>query len=96
MGSPIQKETVYDVAIIGTGNAIILQYLTIVWLTELIGLYGIQAARYSLDIHPEANVVLLESDTEIGGTWSRSRSFCLLTNLPNFLREQFVLRTDLL
>ncbi len=37
------------------------------------GLYGIQAARYFLDIHPEADVILLESDTVIGGTWSQSR-----------------------
>ncbi|KAL9594311.1 MAG: hypothetical protein Q9219_007105 [cf. Caloplaca sp. 3 TL-2023] len=38
------------------------------------GLYGIQAARYYLEIHPEAKVMLLESDDVIGGTWS-SKSY---------------------
>lgn len=45
-----------------------------------IGLYGIQAARYYLDIHPEARLRVLESDDVVGGTWSRSMHWsCLLS-----------------
>lgn len=36
------------------------------------GLYGIQAARYYLDIYPDTKLLLLESDNVIGGTWSSS------------------------
>ena len=41
------------------------------------GLYGIQAVRYYLDIHPNANVSLLEADDVIGGAWSSSMSSLL-------------------
>ena len=37
-----------------------------------LGLYGIQAARYYLDIYPKRRIVILESDSVIGGTWSSS------------------------
>ncbi len=37
-----------------------------------LGLYGIQAARYYLDVYPKASVVLLEADDCIGGVWSSS------------------------
>lgn len=37
------------------------------------GLYGIQAARYYLDIYPDARLLMLEADDVIGGTWSSSR-----------------------
>ncbi|KAK0507822.1 hypothetical protein JMJ35_009711 [Cladonia borealis] len=39
------------------------------------GLYGIQAARYYLDIHPNARLCILESDNVIGGTWSSKRIY---------------------
>lgn len=37
------------------------------------GLYGIQAARTYLDIHPRSRMLVLESDNVIGGTWSSSK-----------------------
>ncbi|KAL9005230.1 MAG: hypothetical protein Q9188_001990 [Gyalolechia gomerana] len=37
------------------------------------GLYGIQAARYYLDVHPDARLLILEADDVVGGTWSSSR-----------------------
>lgn len=37
-----------------------------------VGLYGIQAARYYLNIHPEAQLCVLEADDEVGGVWSGS------------------------
>ncbi|KAL8752231.1 MAG: hypothetical protein Q9199_005892 [Rusavskia elegans] len=39
------------------------------------GLYGIQAARYYLDIHLDARLLLLESDDVLGGTWSSKRIY---------------------
>ncbi|KAL6721672.1 hypothetical protein ACLMJK_000776 [Lecanora helva] len=39
------------------------------------GLYGIQAARTYLEIHPKANLCILESDDVIGGTWSSKRIY---------------------
>ncbi|KAL8761232.1 MAG: hypothetical protein Q9184_002636 [Pyrenodesmia sp. 2 TL-2023] len=39
------------------------------------GLYGIQAARYYLDIYPETDLALLESDDVVGGTWSSKRIY---------------------
>lgn len=41
--------------------------------THLVGLYGIQAARYYLEVHHDAKLVLLEADDVVGGTWSSSR-----------------------
>ncbi|KAL8941110.1 MAG: hypothetical protein Q9216_002442 [Gyalolechia sp. 2 TL-2023] len=39
------------------------------------GLYGIQAARYYLDIHPNARLLMLEADDVVGGTWSAKRIY---------------------
>ena len=36
------------------------------------GLYGIQAARYYLEVHPEAKLVIFEADDVVGGVWSTS------------------------
>lgn len=49
------------------------------------GLYGIQAARYYLDIHPEAKLIIVESDNVIGGTWSSSKASILLHYVFLFL-----------
>ena len=40
---------------------------------HIAGLYGIQAARYYLEVHHDAKLVLLEADDVVGGTWSSSR-----------------------
>ena len=37
------------------------------------GLYGIQAARTYLEIHPLAKVTILEADEVVGGVWSESK-----------------------
>ena len=44
------------------------------------GIYGIQAARTYLEIHPIAKLVILESDDVVGGVWSSgaSCSSCLV------------------
>ncbi|KAL8669024.1 MAG: hypothetical protein Q9168_006365, partial [Polycauliona sp. 1 TL-2023] len=44
-------------------------------LFEALGLYGIQAARYYLDVYPDASLLLLESDDVVGGTWSSKRIY---------------------
>lgn len=44
------------------------------------GLYGIQAARYYLDVHRNAKLLLLEADDVIGGTWSSSMSWRSLSS----------------
>ena len=38
-----------------------------------IGVFGIAAARTYLEVHPESDVIILESDDVLGGVWSRSR-----------------------
>lgn len=34
------------------------------------GLYGIQAARTYLELHPTDNVVVFEASGDVGGVWS--------------------------
>ena len=67
--------SIYDVVIIGTGesahDALCRSHESN--RPHVVGLYGIQAARYYLEVHPNAKLVLLEADDVIGGTWSSSR-----------------------
>jgi len=37
-----------------------------------IGLSGISAARFYMDIHPECRLAILEEDVVVGGVWSSS------------------------
>jgi hypothetical protein len=39
------------------------------------GTSGIVSARLYLDIHPSADIVVIERDGSVGGTWSRDRSY---------------------
>lgn len=39
------------------------------------GIYGICAANTYLTLHPTANIKVLDSDSSVGGVWSRSRLF---------------------
>ncbi|KAG9241425.1 putative dimethylaniline monooxygenase [Calycina marina] len=39
------------------------------------GLYGIAAARCFLEIHPDRDLIILESEASIGGTWSKDRVY---------------------
>jgi hypothetical protein len=74
---PIEQEKnlqeVYDVLVIGAGQSYYFHLIQNRHLRAETGLYGIQAARYYLDIHPEARLCILESDNVIGGTWSSSK-----------------------
>jgi len=36
-------------------------------------LSGIALARFYLDVHPSSRVVIIEKESEIGGTWSKCR-----------------------
>lgn len=68
----------YDVVIVGTGEHQPSKTSRRQRLTDYgdsAGLYGIQAARYYLDVHPDAKLLLLEADDVVGGTWSSSRCF---------------------
>lgn len=38
------------------------------------GIYGIQAARTYLEIHPSRRVLILEASACLGGVWSRGKS----------------------
>ena len=42
-------------------------------LTIISGLYGIAFARCFLEVHPDRDLVILESDASIGGTWSKGQ-----------------------
>lgn len=39
------------------------------------GTSGIVSARFYLDVHPDAKVVLIERDNAVGGVWSSGQSF---------------------
>ncbi|KAJ4982839.1 hypothetical protein SVAN01_11659 [Stagonosporopsis vannaccii] len=39
------------------------------------GIYGIQAARTYLSVHPTHNILVLEADAAIGGVWSKNRIY---------------------
>lgn len=45
-------------------------YLLIRRLT-LLGLYGIQAARTYLEVHPHSRLVIFEGSATAGGVWSQ-------------------------
>ena len=38
-----------------------------------VGISGIAFARFYLDVHPETRLVIIEKESEIGGTWSKCR-----------------------
>jgi hypothetical protein len=39
----------------------------------VLGIFGLQAARTYLDIHPEAKIIVLEKEDHVGGVWSKCR-----------------------
>lgn len=41
-------------------------------LRTVLGLCGIAAAKFYLDVHPECRLVMLERDGYIGGVWNAS------------------------
>lgn len=64
-----------------------LVYEADVWME---GLYGIQAARYYLDVHPDARLCVLESEGVVGGGlefgWVCCSRFVPCQNLSCFVR----------
>lgn len=62
----------WDVVVLGAGMAHGLGG-PLIKLMGTIGLYGIQAARTYLDVHPGARLAILESESAVGGTWSSSK-----------------------
>ena len=52
------------------------------------GLYGIQAARTYLDIHPAAKILVFEAADTVGGVWSSERNYKYFwTQLPIGMAE---------
>ena len=51
----------------------------------VLGISGIAAARFYLEIHPESAVVILEQDTCPGGVWSSSMLFTSFSTLLHHL-----------
>lgn len=41
------------------------------------GIYGIQAARTYLEIHPHDKVIVFEANGEVGGVWSTGEKVIL-------------------
>lgn len=57
-------------------------------LTTDAGLYGIQATRTYLDIHPDARILLFEAAKTVGGVWSSERNYQhFWTQLPVGMAE---------
>lgn len=73
--SPIQE---VDVAIIGAGER---SYVPLVRLyssmqtDSVLGWYGLVTARTYLRLCPNANLVILDSDSSVGGVWSEDRLY---------------------
>lgn len=42
------------------------------------GIYGIQAARTYLQLHPDDKVIVFETSDEIGGVWSAGKGMSQL------------------
>lgn len=61
----------WDVIVLGAGMAEPFWGM-VIELMRTLGIYGIQAARTYLDVHPGARLVILESDSVVGGAWSSS------------------------
>lgn len=48
------------------------------------GIYGLVAAKTYVQINPDINLTIIESDTSVGGVWSASRVYDgLVTDLPS-------------
>jgi dimethylaniline monooxygenase (N-oxide forming) len=45
------------------------------------GLSGIVAAQRYLDVHPDANIAILEKDDDIGGVFSKSEFVQIFHNI---------------
>ncbi|MCJ1433385.1 monooxygenase [Xylographa pallens] len=58
----------YDVVVIGAGQLKLNNFLKL-------GISGIYAAKFYLDIHPQAQLVILDKDSCVGGTWNSRRSY---------------------
>lgn len=54
----------------------------------LIGLSGIALARFYLDIHPDKQVVLIEKEDAIGGTWRRCKGRFASLQLPLICKSE--------
>lgn len=46
------------------------------------GTSGIAAARFYLEIHPEAQVVIVERDGAVGGVWGKGTNLLFLIIIP--------------
>lgn len=79
-----QPVTVIDVAIIGAGTSdptfchfadYFLHEINQLTLSFLKGWYGLVAARTYLRLRPNADVTILDSDSTVGGVWSKERLY---------------------
>jgi hypothetical protein len=66
-------EGAFDVIVVGAGKY---PYGTlnrsVKMLTRVpLGIFGIQAARTYLDVHPYSKLIVLEADAYAGGVWSK-------------------------
>ncbi len=84
--SSASEMDVYDVIIIGAGKGLLrFGRPSGGVLTMTLGLYGIAAARCYLEIHPDSEVIIMESESVVGGTWSSGQlrySFLISMILP--------------
>lgn len=62
-----------DVAIIGAGEHRIKQLTSRPQLKRWTGWYGLVAARTYLRLRPAANLLIIDSDSTVGGVWSKDR-----------------------
>lgn len=68
------KNELLDLIILGAGRQEPVSCNKLALITAA-GLYGIYAANTYLTLHPTANIKVLDSDTDVGGVWSRSRLY---------------------
>ena len=63
----------FDVIVIGAGEEKCYIKRPISANSIRLGISGIYAAKFYLDIHPECRLAILDKDQYVGGTWNSSR-----------------------
>lgn len=76
----MDSERTFDIVVIGAGNSTFQnsQYKFHILTHFMIGISGIYAAKFYLDIHPQCRLMILDRDTCVGGVWNSSKSHVTL------------------
>lgn len=64
----------FNVLVIGAGKAMLsYNIVTSTLTTSDVGVSGLSAAKFYLDVHPDCRLSILDRDHFVGGTWNSSK-----------------------